>query len=112
MVAALLHDSGKSFYPLRIWERVIIVVGKALNPSMIRHFGQDSGKENCKKASWQRPFVIARHHPAWGAELVAKTGASSLVVALIKNHHKRAIREVLSEEEELLKKLQIADRNN
>ena len=40
LVAALLHDVGKSRYPLHVWERVLIVVGKALLPKQARRWGQ------------------------------------------------------------------------
>jgi hypothetical protein len=112
ILAALLHDTGKIFYPLRIWERMIIVVGNALFPSLIQNLGRKTRAENFKKALWRRPFVIAQHHPAWGAELVAKAGASPLAVALIKNHQNYIIRNILSEEEALLMKLQNADKNS
>jgi hypothetical protein len=37
--AALLHDVGKSRYPVRIWERVLIVLFKAFLPGMVERWG-------------------------------------------------------------------------
>jgi hypothetical protein len=80
LVAALLHDVGKSRYPLHVWERILIVVGKALLPKQARRWGQGQPR------GWQRAFVIAEQHPAWGAEMAGGAGASPLTVSLIRNH--------------------------
>lgn len=80
LVAALLHDVGKSRYPLRLWERVVIVLTKAFFPQKVHQWGQGSVR------GWQRPFVIAEQHAAWGAEMAAQVGASALSVALIRRH--------------------------
>jgi hypothetical protein len=80
LTAALLHDVGKICYPLWIWERVLIVLGCKLLPAQARRWGQAT------PAGWRRAFVVAAHHPQWGAELAAKAGASPRVVALIGAH--------------------------
>ena len=80
LAAALLHDVGKSLYPLQVWERILIVVGKALLPKQARRWGQGQPR------GWQRAFVIAEQHPAWGADMAGKAGASPLTVSLIRNH--------------------------
>ena len=80
LVAALLHDVGKSRHPLRLWERVVIVLGKAWFPERIKGWGKAAPR------GWKRPFVIAEQHPAWGAELAAQAGAAPLAVALIRHH--------------------------
>jgi hypothetical protein len=38
-VAALLHDVGKSRYPLRLWERVWVVLAKAFFPGQVKRWG-------------------------------------------------------------------------
>jgi putative nucleotidyltransferase with HDIG domain len=81
LVAALLHDVGKSRHPLQLWERVVIVLGKALFPNLVQQWGTQPPD------GWKRPFVIAAQHPAWGAEIAAQAGASPLVVALVRRHH-------------------------
>jgi hypothetical protein len=80
LVAALLHDVGKIRYPLRLWERVAIVLGKAWFPERVKAWGQAA------PCGWKRPFVVAERHPAWGAELAAQAGASPMVVSLIQRH--------------------------
>ena len=80
LAAALLHDVGKSRYPLRLWERVVIVLGKAWFPEQIKSWGKAMPR------GWKRPFAIAEQHPAWGAELAAQAGASPLAVSLIRRH--------------------------
>lgn len=80
LVAALLHDVGKSAYPMRPWERAWIVIAKALIPAKAAEWGQ------AELRGWKRPFVIARQHPAWGAEMAARAGASPTVVNLIRRH--------------------------
>jgi hypothetical protein len=112
ILAALLHDIGKRYYPLRLWERVVIVIGNALFPSLMHKLFQETQQKDSKITFWRRPFVIANHHAAWGAELVAKTGASPLAVTLIKDHQNRIPSDFQTEEEELLMKLQNADCNS
>ena len=98
-VAALLHDVGKSRYPLHVWERVVIVLGKALFPARVKDWGSDSPgaeeartgpqawrRQGWRRQSWRRPFIVAEKHPVWGAELASQAGASSLATALIRRH--------------------------
>ena len=108
LTAALLHDVGKSRYPMMIWERVMIVLGKRLFPVESVKWGQSDPK------SWKRAFVVAEKHPAWGAEMARQSGASPLVVNLIKNHQVRAVTNPGLEnqttlEQNLLYRLQVLD---
>ncbi|MBN1145768.1 MAG: HD domain-containing protein [Anaerolineales bacterium] len=80
LAAALLHDVGKSRFPLRLWERVEIVLGRKLCPERAKRWGQAEAR------GWRRPFVIAEQHAAWGAEMAAGAGASAMTVALIGRH--------------------------
>jgi hypothetical protein len=79
-VAALLHDVGKTRYPLSAWERTVIVVGQALFPRRAERWGLGP------PASWRRPFVVRAQHPAWGAEMVTAVGSSPAAVDLIRRH--------------------------
>jgi hypothetical protein len=85
-VAALLHDVGKSRYPLRLWERVEIVIVKRLAPGKIKKWGKSA------PSGWKRPFVVAEQHAAWGAQMAAQAGASSLAVSLICRHQEPMLR--------------------
>lgn len=80
LAAALLHDVGKVCYPLHLWERVVIVLGKAFFPNQARRWGQG------EPYGWKRAFVVAEQHAVWGADMAAQAGASLLTVRLIGRH--------------------------
>lgn len=109
LAAALLHDVGKSRYPLHIWERVWIVLGQAFFPGQAKAWGRADPK------GWRRPFVVAEQHPAWGAEMAARAGASPMTVALIKRHQDAIEQDWPAEEaagtleSRLLRRLQMLD---
>ncbi len=80
-VAALLHDVGKSRYPLAVWKKSLPVVVRKLIPRVYMRCSA-ARPENV----WCRPFVVVEHHPVWSAELVAPTGVSERVYWLIAHH--------------------------
>jgi len=107
VTAALLHDIGKARAPLRLWERVLIVLGKGFFPERAKEWGRGQFQ------GWIRPFVIAEQHPTWGAEMAFEAGASPLTVSLIRKHQSPIETEPVSPlEEHLLKILQDADHQN
>lgn len=103
--AALLHDVGKSRFPLKWWERVLIVVVKAVRPAWAQRWGEDSSHIN----SWRRAFVVAELHPAWGAEMAARAGVPALAVSLIRRHQDAVDPAGDTLEDRLLLQLQSAD---
>lgn len=105
LVAALIHDVGKTRYPLSAWDRTVIVVGSVLFPRRSVAWGQG------RVDSWRRPFVVRARHPEWGAEMAAAIGASPAVVALI-GHHQDKAAEMPGELADLLRALQWADDRN
>lgn len=105
--AALLHDIGKARAPLKLWERVVIVLGKRFFPRRAKFWGQG------KPQGWKRPFVVAEQHPDWGGEMAAKVGLSPITVALIRRHQTTEIFDPLTRQEDrLLSILQAADQQN
>jgi HD domain len=127
LTAALLHDAGKTRYPLNMWERAWIVIGKALLPRLSQEWSKGDIHGPKRTAYWKRSFIVAERHPDWGAELAAQAGASSRAVALIRRHQenqtwhlrmdppvegdelKLAQGEIRKLEDRLLEKLQAAD---
>jgi predicted hydrolase (HD superfamily) len=106
MVAALLHDVGKSQAPFHLWDRVIVVLAKAIVPDRVRRWGQAA------PTGWRRPFAVSTQHPKWSAELAEKAGADPLAVELIATHADRIDREPETLTEKLLAALQAADDAN
>lgn len=109
LCAALLHDAGKSRMPLRLWERVAIVLAKSLAPGLAENWGQAAGAH---PPAWKRPFVVAVQHPGWGAQMAENAGASALVVRLIRDHQAPSPEkhpEISEHEVELLRQLQSID---
>ncbi len=103
LAAALLHDVGKCLYPLRIWERVIIVLAKTLLPGLSIRWGQGD------PVGWKRAFVVAQQHANWGAELAAQAGANPNVVELIRRHQDPRPFPAQNFGEQWLIQLQLAD---
>lgn len=105
--AALLHDVGKSRYPLRVWQKTLAVLVRAFVPPLYRRW-QAGDPANIL----HRPFVAAAHHPAWSAELVARAGASERAVWLIAHHQDDAAVWQNHPYAALLRRLQAADDAN
>jgi len=101
--AALLHDIGKSRYPLQIWERVVAVIGQALPIRQTIFWSQ------AEPRGWERPFAVARDHARWGAEMAEAGGASPLTVELIRRHHDPLTGSSAYPADRLLGQLQIFD---
>jgi putative nucleotidyltransferase with HDIG domain len=104
--AALLHDVGKSRYPVRIWERVLIVLAKAFLPGAVKHWGDGDAAD---VLGWRRAFAVAQQHAAWGAQMATEAGASPLVTALIRRHQEPCSNPSGYMEDRLLTILQAAD---
>jgi hypothetical protein len=105
LVAALLHDIGKVKHPLRVWERVVIVLGYEFFPRQAARWGAGTPQ------GWQRPFVVAAKHPAWGAEMAGEVGASPLTLTMIRHHQDTAPSELGQEGRSLLAALKAVDNN-
>jgi hypothetical protein len=85
LVAALLHDTGKTVQQsgaLRLWHRVAVVLLRAFWPDALERLGRNGAE------GWRRPFYVQQHHAALGAELAREAGCSQLAVDLILHHEK------------------------
>lgn len=80
-VAALLHDAGKARYPLAVWQKTLTVLVRALLPGQYGRLSRGDPRHPIA-----RPFVVSACHAAWGAELLAATGASETAVWLVRQH--------------------------
>jgi hypothetical protein len=80
LAAGLLHDVGKSPLPLRLFDRVTIVVGQALLPERVLTWGAGDPR------GWRRGFVVACRHAEWGATMVAQAGGSQRLASLVREH--------------------------
>ena len=105
VTAALLHDVGKTRYPLSAWDRTLIVLGAVLFPRRSVAWGQG------RVDSWRRPFVVRARHPQWGAEMAVAVGVGPVAVELIGRHQDK-LAKAPGELTELLRALQWADDRN
>lgn len=106
--AALLHDAGKQRCPLRLWERVAIVLVQAASPALSRRLGEQPAAD-CP--GWRKAFIVAAQHAEWGAQLVQQAGISPLAADLIRRHQQPAPVGSQCDEDVLLRKLQAVDNN-
>ena len=106
LMAALLHDVGKSLNPLRAWERSLVVVTNRILPDQVLNWGQGEPR------GWRKPFVVALQHPEWGAALVHQEGGSETLVTLIRYHQEHALPSIRKDVQDLIKRLQAADGMN
>lgn len=115
LVAALLHDAGKTRAPLLLGERVLIVLVKSICPGCVMRWGHVPNGQFTPTMGIRRPFVISVQHPGWGAELADQCGSSQLAVELIARHEEHLIpspQDGITLADQLLLKLQAADGNN
>jgi hypothetical protein len=101
LTAALLHDVGKILVPLSLPDRVIIVVGKRFFRQRAMRWSEGTPNR------FRRLFIVAEHHPEWGADLAGQAGASSRSVDLIRHHQ-----DPPALDDTLLAALQAADDEN
>lgn len=85
LTAALLHDIGKIYYRLQLWERVWIVLVGGMVEKMAKPL--ILGDERLDRAAWwKRPLLVGKFHPSWGAELLRSNGVDERIVWLVQYH--------------------------
>lgn len=106
-LAALLHDTGKTRYPMAVWQKTLAVLTRKFAPARYEQWSR------CDAADpLPRGCVVAEKHPAWSAELVAETGASPRALWLIEHHADPAQRWADHQHFHLLQRLKQADDAN
>ncbi len=83
--AALLHDIGKSRYPLAVWQKSAAVLVKSLAPGWYARLS--AGDE---LTFWRAPFRVRAHHPRWSGEILRACGTEAAVVWLVEHHQSDA----------------------
>ncbi len=106
-LAALLHDVGKTRYPLAIWQKTLAVLVRAFAKPIYQQWSEGDPAH-----LWQRAFVVAEQHPAWSVALVSETDASDRALWLIAHHADKAAQWQDHPCVHLLKRLQQADDAN
>ena len=80
LIAAFLHDCGKSQNALKLWERIyIVLLQKAPRKTWSLLLRSHSVLSS--------PLRTAQEHPIWGAEMARNAGLNEEIVQLILNHH-------------------------
>lgn len=102
LAAALLHDIGKIHRPLRLWERVFVVLATSLAPDWAAGWADEHGH------ALRSALAVSRNHPQWGAEMLAAVGASQRLIELVRRHQDHPA-EPTSDTDHLLRRLQQAD---
>jgi hypothetical protein len=108
MVAALLHDVGKTRAAYHLWDRVLVVLLRSVAPWRVARWGYEVEEP----VGWRRPFVINLQHPRWSAQFAQQAGADPLAVELIARHQRKLRRDAETPTETLLVALQAADNAN
>ncbi len=106
LTAALIHDVGKTRASYLIWDRVLVVLVKAIAPGAVKRWGLSA------PTGWRRPFAVSVQHPRWSAEMAAQAGADPLAVMLIADHQNHLEYPPQTQAEQLLVQLQTADDAN
>ena len=107
LVAALLHDVGKTAGTILLPYRVAVTLLEAFCPGLLSRLGAGG------QVGLLRPFWIACEHPNIGAQLLAAAGFSPVTIELVRRHHESlGEQDVPGEMSEWLQVLQRADGMN
>lgn len=80
LVAALLHDCGKSKVYNRLWHRVFIVLMQKMPPFMWSRLERSH-------TVFAAPLITASQHALWGGNLAQSAGLNPMICLLIWEHH-------------------------
>lgn len=105
MVAALLHDVGKTQLRFTPVERSAEALIRKLMPKLAARW------ETGEPAGWRRPFVARARHPEWSARMASAAGSRPRAINLMRRHQDQ-LPTIETYEDELLSYLQWADDQN
>ncbi len=80
VLAALLHDCGKSLIQLHLWQRILIVLLNVLPLNIKKTIGSRPGPLSYT-------LTIAQQHAKWGESLAKEAGLNTQICLLIRQHH-------------------------
>jgi len=106
-VAALLHDSGKSRKHLSVWQKTISVLVNQYFPQWDNKLSVDG-----ELTFWRAPFIVRRHHPEWGADMLSELNSSERAIWLVRHHADSPDKWCDHPHYQLLLRLQAADDAN
>lgn len=105
--AALLHDVGKSRRRLAVWQKTLVVLAQSMAPRLCQRLSREESP-----SAWRIPFIVQRHHPEWGGEILRACGSDSQLIWLVENHQADADAHQAHPAYALLKQLQASDNAN
>ncbi|MDX2161328.1 MAG: hypothetical protein SF162_08400 [bacterium] len=79
--AALLHDVGKTCYPVSLAGKTLPVLVRAAAPALAQRLSAGDPRHPLV-----RPFVVYVHHPRWSGDLLTAAGADADTVWLAAHH--------------------------
>lgn len=106
-VACLLHDVGKSRFPLSLWQKSLAVIFKRLIPKRFEAWSKGDHGDN-----WRQMFTVRENHPRWSVELVEQTAITERALWLILHHGHDLEQFTTHPYYDLLRRLQRADDAN
>jgi hypothetical protein len=80
IIAALLHDCGKSLVKLHLWQKILIVLINGC-PQLFKKYLE------AKPGFLTLTLNIAHQHAKWGESLAKEAGLNQQVCLLIGQHH-------------------------
>ena len=87
LVAALLHDVGKSRYKINSFTRMVAVLVNKFAPHMM----EDASLDNVTFLN--KSFLVAKFHAEWSEEMVNMVGVSEVTSSIIASHEETNIEE-------------------
>lgn len=109
LAAALLHDIGKTTYPLKLWERIWIVLWKMAKSDRNQTNWRVPREEINQHPWWRRALIVAENHAEWGSQILQQYHASPRLIWLVQYHQEENEDRYWDKERIMLEKLKRAD---